>query len=88
MRFLHNNSIYAVSEQSASIALANSAGLRVSEVVNLKLQNVDSDRMQLFIRCSKGKKDRYVTLSPVLLDVLRSYISESKPRPVKYKWQE
>ena len=46
-----------------------------------------SDRMQLFIQCSKGKKDRYVNLSPVLLDVLRAYISESKTKPVKYLFE-
>jgi integrase/recombinase XerD len=56
-------------------------------VVNLKLQDVDSDRMQLFIHCSKGKKDRYVTLSPVLLDILRAYILACKRRPVKYVFE-
>ncbi len=58
-----------------------SAGLRVSEVVNLKLADVDSGRMQLFISNGKGKKDRYVNLSPVLLDILRQYIKTYKPRP-------
>ena len=74
-------------KHKAILFTAYSAGLRVSEVVNLKLQDVDSDRMQLFIQCSKGKKDRYVNLSPVLLDVLRAYISESKTKPVKYLFE-
>lgn len=42
-----------------------SAGLRVSELVNLQLRDIDSERMQIFIRKAKGKKDRYVNLSPV-----------------------
>ncbi len=56
-----------------------SAGLRVSELVHLKLTDIDSSRMQLLVRCGKGKKDRYVNLSPVLLDVLRSYIKMYTP---------
>lgn len=74
-------------KHKAILFTAYSAGLRVSEVVNLKLQDVDSDRMQLFIQCSKGKKDRYVTLSPVLLDILRAYISACKTRPIKYLFE-
>ncbi len=77
-------------KHKAILFTAYSAGLGVSEVVNLKLQDVDSDRMQLFIQCSKGKKDRYVTLSPVLLDILRAYIRQDERRPIKYlfeSWQ-
>jgi site-specific recombinase XerD len=74
-------------KHKAILFTAYSAGLRVSEVVNLKLEDVDSDRMQLFILCSKGKKDRYVTLSPVLLDVLRAYIVKSDRRPLKYLFE-
>jgi integrase/recombinase XerD len=57
-----------------------SAGLRVSEIVNLKLKDIDSKRMQIFIERAKGKKDRYVNLSPVLLDILRSYVKDYKPK--------
>jgi site-specific recombinase XerD len=71
-------------KHKAILFTAYSAGLRVSEVVGLQLTHVDSDRMQIFIKCSKGKKDRYVALSPLILDVLRAYIKQSKPRPVKY----
>jgi integrase/recombinase XerD len=74
-------------KHKAILFTAYSAGLRVSEVVNLKLEDVDSDRMQLFIRCSKGKKDRYVGLSPVLLDVLRAYIIKNERRPFKYLFE-
>jgi len=50
-----------------------SAGLRVSELVNLKVSDIDSDRMQIFIRQSKGKKDRYVPLARKTLEYLRVY---------------
>lgn len=64
-----------------------SAGLRVSELVNLKIRDIDSKRMQLFIERAKGKKDRVVNLSPVLLDILRSYYKEYKPRPRYYLFE-
>lgn len=74
-------------KHKAILFTAYSAGLRVSEVVNLKLKDIDSDRMQLFIQRAKGKKDRYVNLSPVLLDVLRSYIKICNPRPLVYLFE-
>jgi integrase/recombinase XerD len=43
--------------------------------------------MQIFIEKAKGKKDRYVGLSPVLLDMLRAYIVQCKPRPVQYLFE-
>ena len=66
---------------------AYSAGLRVSEIVNLKISHIDSKRMQIFIGRAKGKKDRYVNLSPVLLDILRKYIAEYSPRPKEYLFE-
>ena len=66
---------------------AFSCGLRISEVINLKLSDIDSDRMQVRIERSKGKKDRYVMLSPLLLDVLRAYIRLHKPRPKVYLFE-
>lgn len=67
--------------------MAYSAGLRVSEVINMKLKDIDSDRMQIFVERSKGEKDRYVNLSPVLLDVLRKYIQLSNPKPTTYLFE-
>jgi integrase/recombinase XerD len=64
-----------------------SAGLRVSELAGLKLKDVDSGRMQIFIQSAKGKKDRYVNLSPVLLEVLRSYFRNYVPKPVEYLFE-
>lgn len=69
-------------KHKAILFTAYSAGLRVSEVTALQLNHVDSDRMQLYIKCAKGEKDRYVGLSPVVLDILRSYITNCKVRPV------
>jgi integrase len=60
---------------------AYSEGLRVSEIVNLKIADIDSNKMQIFIERAKGKKDRYVNLSPLLLDILRKYLLKYKPRP-------
>lgn len=74
-------------KHKAILFTANSAGLRVSEVVHMKLSHIDSDRMQIFIEKAKGKKDRYVSLSPVLLDVLRGYIGVCKPRLQVYLFE-
>jgi site-specific recombinase XerD len=64
----------------ALLMTAYGAGLRVSELVNLKLGDVDSKRMMLFIEQSKGKKDRMVPLSKLLLEILRIYVKEYKPK--------
>lgn len=68
-------------KHKAMLFTAYSAGLRVSEIVNLRITDIDSGRMQIFVSRAKGKKDRYVNLSPVLLDILRNYVAEYKPRP-------
>jgi len=74
-------------KHKAILFTAYSAGLRVSEVINLKIKDVDSDRMQLFIEKAKGKKDRYVGLGILLLDVLRAYLRTCHPMPVKYVFE-
>jgi site-specific recombinase XerD len=56
------------------------AGLRVSEVTVLKVSDIDSTRRVIFVRQGKGKKDRLVPLSQVLLVLLRQYWSEERPR--------
>ncbi|MBC7745489.1 MAG: tyrosine-type recombinase/integrase [Flavobacterium sp.] len=62
------------------IMTAYSAGLRVSEVVNLKLADIDSKRMMMHIRQAKGKKDRMVVLSERLLTELRIYFKTYRPK--------
>ncbi|MEO8765992.1 MAG: tyrosine-type recombinase/integrase, partial [Ginsengibacter sp.] len=74
-------------KHKAILFTAYSAGLRVSEVINLKIKDVDSKRMQLFIEQSKGKKDRYVGLSILLLDVLRAYLLKNRPVPKIYLFE-
>lgn len=74
-------------KHKAMLFTAYSAGLRVSEIVNLKLNDIDSTKMQIFIKRAKGKKDRYVNLSPVLLDVLRKYIMAYQPKPTIFLFE-
>lgn len=51
------------------------------------MQDIDRERRQLFVYCSKGKKDRYVALSPLLLDILESYYKFCKTKPVNYLFE-
>jgi site-specific recombinase XerD len=69
-------------KHKAIISLAYSVGLRVSEVINLKILDIDSKRMQIFIYSAKGKKDRIVPLSKNILELLRKYFK--KYHPVEY----
>lgn len=57
------------------------AGLRVSEVTHLRVTDVDSQRMVIRVDQGKGNKDRYVMLSPRLLEALRSYWTVARPKP-------
>jgi site-specific recombinase XerD len=59
--------------------LAYSAGLRVSEVVNLKVRDIHSERMVINIKGAKGKKDRTVALSQGILELLRKYYVAYRP---------
>jgi integrase/recombinase XerD len=56
------------------------AGLRVSEATNLKVSDIHSDKMQLFIRNAKGSKDRYAILSQANLEILRDYWKAYRPK--------
>ena len=57
-----------------------SSGLRVSEVVNLKVSDIDSKRMTIFVKDSKGNKDRYTILAQETLTELRRYFKLYKPK--------
>jgi len=59
-------------------------GLRVSELVNLKISNIDSKRMLIHIESAKGDKDRYVVLSQNHLDLLRKYYLSQSIRPLSW----
>ena len=60
-------------KQKAALSLTYATGLRASEVISLKLTDIDRDRMVIRVEQGKGKKDRYVILSPNLLELLREW---------------
>lgn len=64
-----------------------SAGLRISELINLKIKDIDSKRMQIRIEQAKGKKDRYTILSPKTLKILREYFKNEKPSEFLFEGQ-
>ena len=66
-------------KQRIVLALIYSAGLRGQEVINLKLSDVDFERMTIHIRQSKYKKDRIVPLSPTMAIGLRKYLGAENP---------
>jgi len=57
-----------------------SAGLRLSEVVNLKIADIDSERKLIYVRGGKGKKDRTTILSEELLNLLKKYFKKYQPK--------
>jgi len=64
----------------AALSVAYGAGLRVSEVVALKVSDIDSKRMLLRIEQGKGRKDRHAMLSPRLLELLRDWYRVARPQ--------
>jgi len=63
----------------AALTTAYAAGLRASEVASLKVADIDSSRMVIRVELGKGGRDRYVMLSPQLLDILRAYWRLARP---------
>lgn len=69
------------------LQLCYGMGLRVSEVVKLKMTDINSTRMQVLIEAAKGKKDRYVPLPVAVLDLLREYYKEYRPKSYLFEGQ-
>lgn len=74
-------------KHKAIISLAYSVGLRVSEVINLKISDIDSKRMVITIRQAKGRKDRIVPLTQNILELFRDYYLEFKPKEYLFNGQ-
>jgi site-specific recombinase XerD len=72
-------------KHKAILMLAYSAGLRISELINVRINDIDSKRMQIRVEQSKGKKDRYTLLSQKLLDILREYFKAYKPKEFMFE---
>ena len=66
------------------LATLYDCGLRVSELVGLRAPDIDSSRMLIHVRLGKGLKDRYVPLSPRLLDCLRNYWRAYRPEAILF----
>jgi site-specific recombinase XerD len=82
--------IFAVTnnlKHNTMLKLCYGMGLRVSEIINLKITNIDSQSMQVFIEKSKGKKDRYVNLPQSVLEQLRAYFKAYRPKKFLFEGQ-
>lgn len=64
----------------AALSVAYGAGLRAAEVISLKVGDIDSKRMVVRVEQGKGRKDRYVMLSPHLLELLRAWWKAARPQ--------
>jgi len=91
---IHQNDIkkmFAVTtnlKHNTMLKLCYGMGLRVSEIINLKITDVDSKNMQVFIEKSKGKKDRYVNLPQSILEQLRMYYKSYRPKKYLFEGQD
>ena len=70
------------------LMLGYAAGLRVSEMASIQVKDIDSARMVLYVKRGKGKKDRMVMLSATLLEQLRKYYKEYKPKDYLFEGQD
>lgn len=75
-------------KHKTSISIIYSCGLRISECINIKISDIDSNRMMIKIREAKGKKDRFVPLSSKMLSMLRNYYKGYKPKDYLFEGQK
>jgi site-specific recombinase XerD len=69
------------------LALIYSSGLRISEAINMKITDIDSQRMLIHVKNAKGKKDRYTLLSTKVLELLKEYYRIYKPTVFLFEGQ-
>lgn len=74
-------------KHKAILTLTSSVGLRVSEIINLKIVDIDSQKMEITLRSAKGKKDRIVPLTQNTLILLREYFKIYKPKEYLFNGQ-
>jgi site-specific recombinase XerD len=74
-------------KHNTMLKLCYGMGLRVSEIVNLKITDIDSKNLQVFIERAKGKKDRYANLPESILEQLRAYFVAYKPKKYLFEGQ-
>jgi integrase/recombinase XerD len=74
-------------KHKAILTITYSVGLRVSEIVNLKIEDIDSKRMLVHIKNAKGRKDRVVPLSQNVLNLLREYFKQCRPNEYLFNGQ-
>ncbi|MGH2666654.1 tyrosine-type recombinase/integrase [Flavobacterium sp.] len=74
-------------KHNTMLKLCYGMGLRLSEILNLKISDIDSQSMRVHIECGKGKKDRFVNLPQSILEQLRSYYLKYKPKKYLFEGQ-
>ena len=84
---LHFLSCVGSTKHRAILTTCYAAGLRISEAIHLKPTDIDSPRMVIRVEQGKGQKDRYVMLSPKLLETLRSYFRAVRPKGWMFEGQ-
>ncbi len=67
-------------KHKAIFTLCYSSGMRLGEILKIKISDIDSDRMQIRIQQGKGSKDRFSILAPKVLHLLRDYVKEYRPK--------
>lgn len=91
---LSKREVYAILKEARNIkhkailALLYSSGLRIGEVINLEVNNIDSDRMTILVKGGKGVKDRLLPLSQNLLIILREYYKKHKPKKYLFEGRD
>ena len=75
-------------KHNTMLKLCYGMGLRLSEIINIKIKDIDSQNMQVFIERAKGKKDRYVNLPQSILEQLRQYYKEYRPKKYLFEGQD